>query len=363
MAAVGTAQVAQKATPQDAVAAVDAAAKEAVMKLVGPVAKDLGLPAGVQVADRWQQGTTAYALGVFDKAKALADQQAKVAAAEKSAQDLLAQGKTEEDEKPADALRDYARARMATEASAAPVALVQGLGGTVADSTVAQDAENKVSALRRELVLSVVQGDQQRAAEHKPLPAPIVFTAWLKGKRAGGLPMAVTVPGGSTTHVVISPEGKAEAQVADVGAFGRGVEQQIQIGVDWPVLLGVPATPEWVSKGATGAITAKVLKKGISTMRVLVLAQQKNDRDRLTAALKDTGFDVQNGEALINKFGAERIGKMTDAQLRDAARRVADVVLTGGGPIRAVEVSSGTVLYSGPVGSGLVDALKKAAAE
>ena len=58
------------------------------------------------------------------------------------------------------------------------------------------DAEAKVTALVGTLTLTLVDGDRQRALEGKPLPQPIVFTAWLKGKKAAGLPMLVGVPGG-----------------------------------------------------------------------------------------------------------------------------------------------------------------------
>src|SRR5437867_1180548 len=96
VAAVGSVQVAPKATASELLASVDAAARAAVMSSLGPVAAGLGLPAGIEIAGRWRQGDTAYAWGVFDKAKALATQQANVASAEKAAQDLLAQGAAEE---------------------------------------------------------------------------------------------------------------------------------------------------------------------------------------------------------------------------------------------------------------------------
>ena len=359
VAAVGSVSVGTRSAPE-LLAAVDAAAREAVMKAFGPAAADVGMPAAVEIAGRWRQGDTAYAWGVFDKAKALAAQQSKMAAAEKEARDLFAAAEAEVGEKPADAMRDYAKARIAADGVAAPAALVRALGGTPADvAQLSTDAESKVSALRGEMILSVVEGDQQRAAEHKPLPSPIVFSAWLKGKRAAGLPMLVSAPGGSTEKVAVGADGKAEAKIADSGVFS-GAQQSVQIAVDWPALVG--SSPAWIS-GPGAAITATVLRKGVSTTRVLVLAQEKSDRSRLTAALKDSGFSVQDGEALLEKFGAARIAKMSDAQLREAAKRVADVVVTGSSPVRAVDVASGKVLYSGPVGSALVEALKKSAAE
>jgi hypothetical protein len=232
-----------------------------------------------------------------------------------------------------------------------------------------------------ELTLSVVDGDQQRAADGKPLPQPIVFTAWLKGKRAVGLPMAVTIAnGGRASNVTVGPEGKAEVRVDDIGKFAKG-EQQIQIAVDWPGLLGVSAeqVPAWIAAEHRAGISAVALKRGVSTLRVLVLVYEKVDgggavaeppvAGKITMALKAQGFDVQNGQGLLDKFGAERVSKMADAPLRDAARRVADVVVIGSATsryssnfgtttvwhraradIRAVDVSTGAVLFTAPEG-------------
>src|SRR5256885_2369642 len=82
VAAVGSVQVGPKETAPELLASVDDAARKAVMSAVGPVAADLGLPAGIEIAGRWRQGDTAYAWGVFDKSKALAAQQARLGAAE-----------------------------------------------------------------------------------------------------------------------------------------------------------------------------------------------------------------------------------------------------------------------------------------
>ena len=57
--------------------------------------------------------------------------------------------------------------------------------------------------------------------EGKALPQPIVFTAWMAGKRAAGLPFTVIVPGGRAEPVTVSPEGRAEVRVQDIGKFAR----------------------------------------------------------------------------------------------------------------------------------------------
>jgi hypothetical protein len=191
--------------------------------------------------------------------------------------------------------------------------------------------------------------------------------------------MVVTAGGGgSVEHVAIGPEGKAEARIADVGAFAKA-EQEIQIAVDWPALLGVGAdkVPAWIAAVPNAGVKAVAYKKGVSSTRVLVLVDEKiegGDRaddgpcaGRLNAGLKAQGFQVQDGRALLDKFGAERIVKMPDAQLRDAAKRVADIVVVGTAVsafaanfgaatafhkarsnLHAFEVASGAVIFTAP---------------
>ncbi len=338
---------------------------------VSQIMQEFELAAAIEIEGRWREGDTAYAWAVFDKGKALTLQQGKVADHEKQAKDLLAQGEAAEAERPAEALRSYARARTESAASIDGVLLVRALGGKADLSGIMAQAEGKVASLLGELTLSVVEGDQQRAAEGKPLPQPVVFTAWLKGKRAAGLPMSVAIPnGGRASNVTVGPDGKAEVRVDDIGKFA-GSEQQIQIAVDWPGLLGVAAgkVPAWIAAGKAG-ISAVALKKSVATTRVLVLVHEQGKvpaAQKITSELTLLGFDVQNGQALIDKFGAGRIARMTDAQLREAARRVAEVVVVGSASagLRAIEVSTGAVLFAAPageaVGQPLAAALEKAA--
>jgi hypothetical protein len=376
IAQVGTTSVGVKPAPE-LLATVDAAARTAVaavlLSLVGSeqIVREFDLLAAIEIQGRWREGDTAYAWAVFDKGKALALQQGKVDDREKLVKELLAQGEAAEAEKPAEALRAYARARTEAAASIDGVLLLRALGGKTDLSGTMAQSESKVSALMRELTLSVVEGDQQRAAEGKPLPQPIVFTAWLKGKRAVGLPMAVVVPnGGRASNVTVGPDGKAEVRVDDIGRFAAN-EQQIQIAVDWPGLLGVAADkgPAWIAAEAKAGISATALKKSVATPRVLVLVQEHIVAgapavEKMTSELTLQGFDVQNGRALVKKFGAARIARMTDAQTCEAACRVAEVVVVGGSEgIRAIEVSTGAVLFTAPAGekagADLASALKK----
>src|SRR5438874_806173 len=252
---------------------------------------------------------------------------------EKLARELLAQGAAMVSEKPADALRAYARARGEAAAESTGVLLVRALGGKAELTGTVAEAEAKVGALLGELVLTIVEGDQQRVPESAALPAPIVFTAWLKGKRAVGLPMAVTIAGGGRAGAVtVGPDGKAEVRVESVGKFSKA-EQPIQIALDWPGLLGVPASsvPAWIAAEPKVGITAVAFRKGVETTRVLVLIAEKVDggspvtdapaASSIATSLRAAGFtEVQSGQALLARFGAERIAKMSDAQIREAAK-------------------------------------------
>jgi len=408
LAAVGSVPVGQKLAP-DLLASVDAAAREAVAggvksgiaaevtsftnsqaqrrsaadkltadQRLAEVLAGFDLASAIQIQGRWRSGDTAYAWAVFDKQKEQEAQAAKASEHEKLAKDLLAQGDAAAAQTPADALRSYARARTEAAAAQGGFLLARGLGGKAELTGTMAEAEGKVGALLEELTLTVAEGDRQRAVESKPLPQPIVFTAWLKGKKAVGLPMAVTVAGGRANNVSVGPDGKGEVRVDDIGKFAKR-EQQIQIAVDWPGLLGVPAdrVPAWISAQPNAGVTAVALKKGIETTRVLVLIYEKIDGGFpvtqpplaavLASSLQKAGFDVQNGQALLDKFGAERISRMTDAQLREAAKRVADVVVIGSAvsryasnygtttvfhrakaDIRALEVQSGQVVFQAP---------------
>src|SRR6059058_4995239 len=126
IAQVGSTAVGAKPAPE-LLASVDAAAKAAVASTLtsaiaaesrnfetnGATPEQLAadLLAGIEIQGRWRAGDTAYGWAILDKSKALAAQQAAVADHEKLARELLAQGAAVEREKPADALRAYARAR------------------------------------------------------------------------------------------------------------------------------------------------------------------------------------------------------------------------------------------------------------
>src|SRR5207253_4254275 len=135
-------------------------------------------------------------------------------------------------------------------------------------SGLVAEADAKLSTLVGKLVLTVVDGDRQRAAEGKPLPQPLMLSAWIAGKRAAGLPLAAAVEGGRAAPAVVSPEGRAEVRVEDVGRFAKA-EQQIQVGVDWARLAG--ASAPWMASAPRGGVTATALRKGLDTTRVLVL--------------------------------------------------------------------------------------------
>ena len=362
VAAVGSTQIGSK-KGREVVEAADSAAKAAVASSLTTafVREGAGVDAvtpylqDVQIGGRWRDGNTAYAWALFDKGKAVAAEQAKYAAHAKAAQDLIAEA---EAAPVADALRAYVKAHGEAAAATAQAPLVRALGG-VADPVPTTVSENKAAALVSELVLNVVEGDQQRVAEGAPLPAPIVFSAWVKGKRAAGLPMAVSIDGGGRAQgVTVGPDGKGEVRVESIGKFTRA-EQPIRIAVDWKAIAG--EAPAWAPKAE---VVATAVRKGLDTTRVLVMIAEKpagsGATGKIAESLKAGGFvQVQTGEALLEKYGAERIAKMTDAQVCDASRRVADVVVFGTAAasagiarakIRAIDVPTGAVMWEAPSG-------------
>jgi hypothetical protein len=377
--AVGTTSVGNKPAPE-LLASADASARAAVAAAlqgaVGrQVAQDFDLAAGAIVQGIWREGDTAYAWGVLDKSRALALQRGKVAEREKLARDLLAQGEAAEAAgAPADALRGYARARTEADVALSGVMLLRALGGRAEAGDAIAKADARMSALLEKLVLTVVEGDRQRVAPGKALAQPVVFTAWIAGKRAAGLPFAVTVPGGHATAVTVSADGRAEVRVDDIGKFEKP-EQEVRIDLDWQRLLGEKA-PAWISGAPKAGITAVALKKAVETTRVLVLINEKLESggpvsgapagSAVTSVLQHAGFEVQDAKPIVTKFGAERLARLSDAQVKEAARGRADVVvigtISGGRPeVRAIDVASGQIIFQSPAsdapGPGALEAL------
>lgn len=409
VAAVGSTSVGQKPVPE-LLAGVDATARAAVAaalqstisaevssyesvqtqggrteeklsaeQRVKQVVQDFDLAAAIEVQARWREGDTAYAWAVLDKAKALALQQGKVADHEKLARQLLSQGAAAETDAPADALRSYARARTEAEAALGGVLLLRALGGKAEVTGTVAEAEGKLNTLLGKLVLTIVEGDGQRAIEGRALPQPVVFSASIAGKRASGLPVAVTVPGGrAEPSVTVGPEGRAEARVDDIGKFTKA-EQQIRIGLDWPRLLGLPAdkAPAWTAVAPRAGITAVAVKKSIETTRVLVLLYEKVDggtpvteppvTSAINGALQRAGFDVQDSKALLEKFGAEWLAGLADAQLKETSKSRADLVVVGTvisryssnfgattvwyrarADLRVIDVATGQIVFQAP---------------
>jgi len=123
-----------------------------------------------------------------------------------------------------------------------------------------------------------------------------------------------------------------------VGKFAAA-EQQIAAGIDWARLLGVAKPPAWTALAPKAGATAIALKKSVQTTRVLVLIQEKIEGGNPVAeppvsaavsqALQRGGFDLQSAKAFTEKVGAEKMGSLSDDQLKDAAKGIADVVVYG----------------------------------
>ena len=343
---------------------------------VHQVVEGFDLTAAITIAGRWREGDTAYAWGVLDKAKALSLQQGKIADRARLAQDLVAQGDAAVATAPADALRAYARGRAEAEAGLNGVLLLRALGGKAEPAATAAEAQGKFAVLLGKLVVTVVDGDRQRGAEGRALAQPIVFTAWLAGKPAAGLPLAVQLASGRVdSAVVVAPDGRAAVRVDDVGKFGKA-EQQISVGVDWARVLGVEAArlPAWADPAGKPLASAVALKKGVETTRVLVLLSEKVEGGNpvteppvtasVTAALQRAGFDVQNAKAFVERVHGDGLQSLNVAQLKEQARGLAEVVVVGsvtsryssnfGGTtvwhraradVRAIDVGSGQVVF------------------
>lgn len=355
VAAVGSVPVGQQPAPA-LLATVDAAARKAVLaQLAAAVAAGFDPGPGIHVEGRFRQGDTAYAWAVFDRAAALAEQAARVAARQKAAAELLAQAEAGAADDPLQALRTAARARLDSAAADDGLAVVRGLEGKADVPATTAAAESRAKALAGELTLTVVDGDRQLGVPGRPLPQPIVFTAWLKGKKAVGLPVAVSMPGGRAAAAAVGEGGRGEARVDDPGKF-----EPVVLAADWPALTGAPAAAvAWLP---AVSVSATVLRKSVQTTRVLVLAAERALANALTGALQKAGFAVQDGQGLIDKFGAERIAAMTDAQLREAARKVAEVVVVGsvGGDVHALDIATGQELFRARAGKGVSSALQAA---
>ncbi|HUJ25075.1 MAG TPA: hypothetical protein VLW85_03590, partial [Myxococcales bacterium] len=265
VAGVGSVPVGQQPAPA-LLASVDAAARQAVVaQLAAAVAGGFDPSPGIHVEARWRQGDTAYAWAVFDRQGALDQQAAKVSARQKAAADLLAQAEAAEADQPMQALRMYVKARLGSAAADGGLAVVRGLGGKAEAPATAGEAESRAARLAGELTLTVVEGDRQLGVPGKPLPQAIVFTAWLKGKKAAGLPVAVSVPGGRAAAATVGEGGRGDARVDDPGKF-----EPVVLSADWPALTGVPAAAvTWLP---AVSVSATVLRKSVQTTRVLVLA-------------------------------------------------------------------------------------------
>jgi hypothetical protein len=361
----------------EVLAAVDAAARAQLAAtlqgtLPAQVLQDFDLSPATEIASRWRDGDTAYALAALSKAKGAALQQSRVAGSEKAGRDLIAQGDAAE--VPGDALRSYSRARAEAESTLRGVLLLRALGGSWKPVATATAARARIADLLEALSVSVSEGDRQRGADGKPLPQPVVFTARLKGKPAAGLPLAAQINGGRAVAAVTGADGKASIRVEDIGTFVRP-EQRIAVALDWAKLLGVEPgkTPAWTLASAKPLASAFAIKRAVSNTRVLVLISEKIEGGApvsappVTAAVTQTlqraGFDVQDAKAFVERVRAAGVEKLNVATLKEHAKGSADVVVVGtvssraasGGAlaradVRAIDLATGEVVFQSASG-------------
>lgn len=333
---------------------------------VQQVVKEFDLSAAVTIVDRFREGDLASAWAVLDKAKALGLQEGKVKDHARLAQELVAQGDAAAG--PGDALRAYARARSESEAAQGGAMLLRALGGKA--EAPAAVAEGKLAALLGKLALTLADGDAQRVSEGKPLPQPLVLTALIDGKPAAGLPLTAQVAGTKDVEGTVGPDGRATLRIDDAGKFAEP-QKSVAISVDWGRLVGGPS-PAW-ARGAGRTVSATLVKRSIATTRVLLLISEKVEGEaqvseppvqaQLGRLLQRAGFSLQSSSAL----NATELSALSDPQLRERTRAIADVVIVGNATsrfssnfgnttvwhraradLRALDLGTGLVLFQAP---------------
>ncbi|MFN7131166.1 MAG: hypothetical protein ACK4N5_03735 [Myxococcales bacterium] len=406
---VGLAQITKDATSEQLIAQLDSAARaELVKKLQVSVSSEVSAIeaasssggdsfsvetrtrevvenfdlTGVEIVDRWRDDDAGvvYALAVLDKAKFVPRLQAKMMEAERIAGEFAARGDAAVQRDPGSALRHYLQARAEADKANQAAVIYRVLTGQPAPGGSAAKVAAKVTELLVALKLEVVDGDRQRAQDGKPLARPVVFSATLaRGEEplpVSGLPLLIDFRGGRVDpRVATDPSGRVAVAVQDAGRFTTP-ERRLVARLDWHNLLGLdPAQPlpAWTSSRPIEA-SATLIKKSKETTRVIVKILETIEggtpvldslvQSTVVSALTSANVVVQDPKELVDRVGGEdKLATMSDLEIKEKARGLADVIIIGSahskfssvysepaiwhrahGVIRAIDLGSGQVI-------------------
>lgn len=388
---VGLAQVVPGATSEEILARVDAAARaDLVKKLQVSVSSEVSSVEaasshagdsfsvenrvrevvenfdlyGVEIVDRWydEDAEVAYALAVLDKAKAVPRIQAKLVEAERVAAEFAAKGDAALANDPGTALRHYLKGRAESEKAGQAAVLYRVLTGQPAPGGSNARLEANVTELLGALRLEVVEGDHQRVAPGRPLPRPVIVEATVM--RDGQpipvptLPLRVEYPGGrAEPRVTTDATGRATVNVHDAGRFAT-LEQRLVVRLDLQELAGLApgaSQPGWLDARPSEAV-ATVVKKSRETTRVIVKVLESIEngspvvdslvQSTIVSALTRANVVVQDSKELVARVGSEeRLASMSDAELKEIARGLADVIIIGSARSKFVSVYSEPAIW------------------
>jgi hypothetical protein len=329
---------------------------------------------GIQIVDHWRddESKTGYALAVLDRTQAGPKLKDEVKAKLKSADDFVAKGDAALASDPGAALKAYLKARAEAESALAKYLILKVVSNEQFDSAKGVEApsyatyEQKITGVLNNISLLAVEGDGARATPGKPLARPLVVKAeYKKGsstKPLSGLTFAFALDGGKIdSKVTTDPEGVAKASVSDPGPLA-GNSTKVVATVDWEGLAssaGVDVSkgaPVWLKGVKLPEVSFKLVAKGLASTRVLVKIMENIEEgspvsesaveSAIIADLTKAGFDVKDSKALVDAVGgAEKLATISDAELKEKARGLADVIIVGTASSKFNKKFAGAVVY------------------
>jgi hypothetical protein len=117
---------------------------------------------------------------------------------------------------------------------------------------------------------------------------------------------------------------------------------------------GVPA---WLKGAKVPDVSFKIVAKGLASTRVLVKIVESIEEgapvkesaveSAIIADLTKAGFDVKDSKALVDAVGgADKLATISDAELKEKARGLADVIVIGTAVSRFNKKFAGSVVYN-----------------